>query len=68
MKSIAIKVNPAFKRTQPLPVLSADFKTRAGWAARSIAQVAGTLPAVAVRAAGAVVKPGLNMRLAAAMG
>ncbi len=68
MKRIANKVNPAFKRTQPLPVLSADFKTRAGWAARSLTLVADTLPAAAVRAAGAVVPPGLRVRLAAAMG
>lgn len=67
MNRIAIRVNPAFKRTQPLPVLSADFKPRAGWAARSMALVADTLPGAAARAASAVVKPGLTVRLTGAL-
>lgn len=40
MRMIAIKVNPAFKLTQPLPLLSADFDfaRRAGRAAVSLAR------------------------------
>lgn len=70
MKSISImmRTNPAFKQTQPLPMLRADFAQRAGWAAKSIAQAAGAWPAAAMRAAGAVVKPGLNVRAAGVMG
>jgi hypothetical protein len=68
MKSIPKRTNPAFKRTQPLPLLPADFAQRAGWAARTIAQAAGAWPAAAMRAAGAVVKPGLNVRATGLMG
>lgn len=39
MKTFTMKANPAFKRTQPLPLLSADFAQHAGWAARSLASV-----------------------------
>lgn len=55
MKLTAMKLNPAFKRTQPLPLLTADLAKRAGRAARSIAHalpMASTWPAVAVSAAG----------------
>ena len=54
MKVIAMKPNPAFKRTQPLPLLTADLAKRAERAARGIAQVlplASAWPAVAVNAA-----------------
>lgn len=67
MKRIAIKLNPAFKRTQPLPVLSVDFQTRAGGRSRSIDLVAETSPTVAVRAVGAVVPAGFGVRLAGTM-
>ena len=38
MKMTVMKTNPAFKRTQPLPVLSADFAQRAGRAAMRFAR------------------------------
>lgn len=64
MNLLRTKANPAFKRTQPLPMLPVDFARRAGWAARSFAQalpLAGSWPAVAVQVAGAVVRPGLKL-------
>jgi hypothetical protein len=56
MKVIAMKLNPAFKRTQLLPVLTADLAGRTGRAAQSIAQgfpLARVWPAVAVSAVSA---------------
>ena len=53
-----MKLNPAFKRTQPLPLLTADLAKRAGRAARSIAQalpLAGAWPVVAASAAGRMI-------------
>jgi hypothetical protein len=38
MRTYTMKTNPAFKRTQPLPLLSADFARRAGFAATSFAR------------------------------
>jgi len=67
MKTIMTKINPAFKRMQPLPLLRADFQQRAGWATSHLAQVlplAGSLPVAVVRVARAVVKPGLGVRTA----
>ena len=64
MKVIAMKLNPAFKRTQPLPLLTADFAQRAGRAARSIAQVlpmARAWPVAAASAAGRMVQVNLNV-------
>ncbi|MCL4786005.1 MAG: hypothetical protein KJ070_04315 [Verrucomicrobia bacterium] len=39
MKAISLKpeLNPAFKKTQPLPLLPADFVVRHAWAARPFA-------------------------------
>lgn len=71
MKTLKMRTNPAFKRTQPLPLLTADVAARAGWAARSITQVlplAGSWPAAAARAARVVVKPSLSVRAAGMMG
>jgi hypothetical protein len=64
MKRIAMKLNPAFKRTQPLPLLTTDITKRAGRAARSIAQVlpmASVWPVAAASAAGRMVKANLNV-------
>jgi hypothetical protein len=64
MKFNAMKLNPAFKRTQPLPQLTTDLAKRAGRAARSIAQAlprASAWPAVAVSAASRMVNSNLNM-------
>jgi len=64
MKVIAMKLNPAFKRTQPLPMLTADFAKRAGRAAISIAQalpVASVWHAMAANAASRMVKTNLNL-------
>ena len=63
-----MRLNPAFKRTQPLPVLTADLAKRAGRAARSIAQalpLAGDWSAAAASAAGRMIKANLNVRAAA---
>jgi hypothetical protein len=61
MKMIPNKANPAFKRTQPLPMLSAEFAQRAGRAAMSFARamplagawatagLSGARPAVSAR-------------------
>jgi hypothetical protein len=38
MRMITIKVNPAFKLTQPLPLLTAEFAQRAGRAAMYVAR------------------------------
>jgi hypothetical protein len=38
MRMITIKVNPAFKLTQPLPLLTAEFAQHAGRAAMSVAR------------------------------
>lgn len=68
MKMISIKVNPAFKRTQPLPLLTADFAQRAGRAARAISQVmpvAGTWPVAALSVVGPAGKTDFNVPLAA---
>lgn len=66
MKMITMRLNPAFKRTQPLPRLSADFAQRAGRAARSIAEA---LPlAAAASAAGRMVKVNLNVPATGLMG
>jgi hypothetical protein len=54
MKLIAMKLNPAFKRTQPLPVLTADLAKRAERATRTMAvalPMAATWPTVAMSAA-----------------
>jgi len=67
MKVIAMKLNPAFKRTQPLPQLTSDLAQRAGRAARSIAQalpLASAWPVAAASAAGRMVKANFNMRAA----
>ena len=64
MKVIAMKLNPAFKRTQPLPVLTSDLAKRAERAARSIAQalpLATAWPVAAASAAGRMVKANLNV-------
>ena len=64
MKVIAMKLNPAFKRTQPLPLLTSDLAKRAGRAARSIAQVlprASAWPVAAATAAGRMVNANLNV-------
>jgi hypothetical protein len=37
MKMTSLKANPAFKLTQVLPLLPADFRARAGRAARTFA-------------------------------
>jgi hypothetical protein len=68
MKANSMRLNPAFKRTQPLPMLTADLAKRAGRAARSIAQalpLTGDWSAVAASAAGRMMKANLNMRAAA---
>ena len=55
---IVMKLNPAFKRTQPLPLLTADIAKRAGRAARSIAQtlpMPSAWPAAAMTAAGRMI-------------
>lgn len=65
MKMIAMRLNPAFKRTQPLPRLSADFAQRAGRAARSIAEA---FPLAAASAAGRMVKANLNVPATGLMG
>lgn len=41
MRMIANKVNPAFKLTQPLPLLSADVAQRGG---RTVVSVARAMP------------------------
>ena len=67
MKVIAMKLNPAFKRTQPLPLLNSDLARRAGRAARSIAQAlpaASAGPVAAASAAGRMVKANLNLPVA----
>ncbi len=67
MKSLMNKPNPAFKRTQPLPLLSAELAQHAGWAARGIAQVlplGGDWSGMAARAAQAVVPPACRVRVA----
>ena len=64
MKVIAMKLNPAFKRTQPLPMLTADFAKRASRAARSIAlalPVASAWHVVTANAASRRVKTHLNL-------
>jgi len=64
MRVIAMKLNPAFKRTQPLPLLTADLGKRAGRAARSLAPalpLTRAWPIVAVRAADRMVKSNLNL-------
>ena len=55
MKTNTMRTNPAFKRTQPLPLLTADLAHRAGRAAKAFVQalpLAGAWPAAAMRAAG----------------
>jgi len=67
MKAMMTKTNPAFKRMQPLPFLRTDVQHRAGWAARSLAQVlplAGSLPVAVVGVARVVVKPGFGIQTA----
>jgi hypothetical protein len=67
MKMIAMKLNPAFKRTQPLPLLTVEIAQRAGRAARSITQVlpmARAWPVVAATAAGRMVNADLNVPIA----
>jgi len=64
MKVIVMKLNPAFKHTQPLPLLTSDLAKRAGRAARSIAQAlprAGAWPVAAASAAGRMVNANLQM-------
>ena len=59
-----MKLNPAFKRTQPLPLLTADVAKRAGRAARSLVRalpLGSAWPVAAVSAAGRMVKPNFNL-------
>ena len=54
MKVIVMKLNPAFKRTQPLPLLTTDLAKRADRAVSTLAQVipmTGAWPTVAVSTA-----------------
>jgi len=66
MKTDTMKTNPAFKRTQPLPLLTAELAQRAGRAARAIAQALPLnrdWPAAAMRAAGGVGGQTLTCRM-----
>ncbi|HEX5220840.1 MAG TPA: hypothetical protein VFZ59_14825 [Verrucomicrobiae bacterium] len=65
-----MKLNPAFKRTQPLPLLTADMTERKGRAARSLAPVLPVTrawPLAAASAAGQIVKANLNVSAAVAV-
>jgi hypothetical protein len=71
MKTNTMRTNPAFKQTQPLPLLTADFAQRAGRAAKAIARalpLAGAWPAAAMRTAGGAGKPNFNVPVAGLMG
>jgi hypothetical protein len=63
MKVIVMKLNPAFKRTQPLPLLTTDLAKRPDRAARSLAQaipLTGGWPTVAVSAASRMINTKVN--------
>jgi len=71
MKTDTMRTNPAFKRTQPLPLLPADFARRAGHAAKAFARalpLTNEWPAAAMSGAGRVEKPNFNVSVAGLMG
>jgi len=71
MKTDTMRMNPAFKRTQPLPLLTADFTQRAGRAAKAIVPAlppVGAWPAAAMRPVGAGLQPNFSVAAAGLVG